>query len=65
MSKMNDPDLAILGECSDALIKIYKSRQITGEEIRKIESLIDAELNNGPKDYDKDYIRKHVEKLTA
>ena len=31
---------------------------------KKIESLIDAELNNGPKDYDKDYIRKHVEKLT-
>ncbi len=31
---------------------------------RKIESLIDAEINNGPKDYDKDYIRKHVEKLT-
>ena len=40
ISKMNDPDLAILGECSDALIKIYKSRQITDEEIRKIESLI-------------------------
>ena len=31
---------------------------------KKIENLIDAELNNGPKDYDKDYIRKHVEKLT-
>ena len=31
---------------------------------KKIESLIDAELNNGPKDYDKDYIRKHIEKLT-
>ena len=31
---------------------------------KKIENLIDAELNNGPKDYDKDYIRNHVEKLT-
>ena len=32
---------------------------------KKIDSLIDAELNNGPKDYDKEYIRKHVEKLTV
>ena len=31
---------------------------------KKIDSLIEAELNNGPKDYDRDYIRKHVEKLT-
>ena len=31
---------------------------------KKIDCLIDAELNNGPKDYDKDYIRKHIEKLT-
>ena len=30
----------------------------------KIINLIDAELNNGSKDYDKDFIRKHVEKLT-
>ena len=30
----------------------------------KISSLIDAEINNGSKDYDKDFIRKHVEKLT-
>ena len=30
----------------------------------KILSLINAELNNGSKDYDKDLIRKHVEKLT-
>ena len=37
---MDDPDLNLLGECSDALIKIYKSRQITDEEIRKIDSLI-------------------------
>ena len=29
----------------------------------KITSLIDAEMNNGPKDYDKEYIRKHIEKL--
>ena len=31
----------------------------------KISSLIDAEINNGSKDYDKDFIRKHVEKLTT
>ena len=29
----------------------------------KITSLIDAEINDGPKDYDKEYIRKHIEKL--
>ena len=29
----------------------------------KIVSLIDAEINNGPKDYDKEYIRKHIERL--
>ena len=31
---------------------------------KKIDSLINAELFNGPKDYDKHYIRKHIEKLT-
>ena len=30
----------------------------------KISKLIDAEINNGSKDYDKEFIRKHVEKLT-
>ena len=30
----------------------------------KISNLIDAEVYNGSKDYDKEYIRKHVEKLT-
>ena len=30
----------------------------------KINNLIEAEVNNGSKDYDKEYIRKHVEKLT-
>ena len=30
----------------------------------KISNLIDAEINNGSKDYDKDFIRKHVDKLT-
>ena len=29
----------------------------------KISILIDAEINNGSKDYDKDFIRKHVDKL--
>ena len=30
----------------------------------KIRNLITAEIHNGSKDYDMDYIRKHVEKLT-
>ena len=30
----------------------------------KIHDLIQAEINNGSKDYDLEYIRKHVEKLT-
>tara|TARA_Y100000817_G_C16636218_1_gene446315 strand:+ start:70 stop:702 length:633 start_codon:yes stop_codon:yes gene_type:complete len=31
----------------------------------KILNLIRAEINNGSKDYDPDYIRKHIEKLTS
>ena len=31
----------------------------------KINNLIDAEINNGSKDYDKEYIRKHVNKLIS
>ena len=31
----------------------------------KISNLIDAEINSGSKDYDKDYIRNHVDKLTS
>ena len=31
----------------------------------KITNLIDAVINNGPKDYDQDYIRDHVDKLTS
>jgi len=31
----------------------------------KINNLIDAEINNGSKDYDIDYIRDHVNKLTS
>ena len=31
----------------------------------KICNLINAEMNNGSKDYDADYIRNHVEKLTS
>jgi guanylate kinase len=31
----------------------------------KINNLIEAEVNNGSKDYDKEYIRKHVELLTS
>mgnify|MGYP001209563421 CR=1 FL=1 len=31
---------------------------------KKIQNLINAEINNGSKDYDLEYIRNHVEKLT-
>ena len=31
----------------------------------KIKKLIDAEIQDGSKDYDKEFIRKHVEKLTS
>ena len=31
----------------------------------KILNLIDAEVNNGSKDYDQDFIRKHIEGLTS
>ena len=31
----------------------------------KINDLIEAEINNGSKDYDLEYIRKHVKKLTS
>ena len=31
----------------------------------KIYNLIQAEINNGSKDYDKEYIREHVKKLTS
>ena len=31
----------------------------------KINNLIEAEINNGSKDYDKEYIREHVNILTS
>ena len=31
----------------------------------KISNLIDAEINNGSKDYDKEYIRRHINLLTS
>ena len=31
----------------------------------KISNLIDAVMNDGSKDYDKDFIRNHIEKLTS
>ena len=31
--------------------------------LNKIQSLIDAEINNGSRDYDKEYIKKHIDKL--
>ena len=35
------------------------------ECFQKIKSLIQAEISNGSKDYDKEYIRRHVEMLTS
>ena len=32
---------------------------------KKIYNLINAEINNGSKDYDSDFIREHIEKLTS
>ena len=32
---------------------------------KKIKSLIDAEISDGSKDYDKEFIRSHIEKLTS
>ena len=29
----------------------------------KIQTLIEAEINNGSKDYDKEFIKKHIERL--
>ena len=40
---------------NDDLEKCYK----------KISNLIDSEINNSPKDYDKDFIRSHIENLTS
>ena len=31
----------------------------------RIQKLIDSEISNGPKDYDKNYIKDHVDKLTS
>jgi guanylate kinase len=31
----------------------------------KIKKLIDAEMNNGSKDYDRNFIKEHIEKLTS
>ena len=33
--------------------------------LEKIGNLIDAEINNGSKDYDLDYVRRHVENLIS
>ena len=31
----------------------------------KIQKLINAEINNGSKDYDREFIKKHIEKLIS
>ena len=52
----------------DVLHWINYDYVVINDDIRncfeKIENLIEAEINNGSKDYDIDFIRKHVEKLT-
>ena len=40
-------------------------KKIGDEAYEKIYSLIQAEIKNGSKDYDKNFIRNHVEKLTS
>ena len=35
------------------------------ECFHKIQNLIDAEINNGSKDYDKKYVMRHIEKLIS
>ena len=47
--------------------KILKTWQNSKDSMKrvKINNLIDAEINNGSKDYDKEYIRKHINKLTS
>ena len=53
----------------DVLHWINYDYVVINEELEKcyskIYNLIQAEMNNGSKDYDPDYIRKHVEKLTS
>ena len=39
--------------------------EIITHHIDKIQNLINAEINNGSKDYDSEYIRNHVESLTS
>ena len=53
----------------DVLHWIYYDYVVINDELNncygKIKNLIDAEINNGSKDYDLNYIRNHVEKLTS
>ncbi len=53
----------------DVLHWINYDYVIINDEIEKcynkIKNLIDAELNNGSKDYDLNFVRNHIEKLTS
>ena len=53
----------------DVLHWINYDYVIINDEIEKcynkIENLIEAELNDGSKDYDLNFVRKHIEKLTS
>ena len=46
------------------IINKPESKNITLKE-KEINNLIEAEVNNGSKDYDKEFIRKHVDLLTT
>ena len=43
---------------------VYSINDDINKCFEKITNLIDAEINNGSKDYDLNFIRDHVEKLT-
>ena len=47
-----------------ASIAAALSNASSSGKVLKINSLIQAEINNGSKDYDSEFVRKHIEKLT-
>ena len=46
-------------------VSLDASPSDTLKAYNKINNLINAEISNGSKDYDLEYIRNHVEKLTS
>ena len=51
--------------CTGANLEEDLFKLIANSSYEKITNLIDAVINDGSKDYDLDYIRSHVEKLTS